>query len=193
MGIKNSRNKWDAIYEQQDFLNVTASDVLIQNTHLLPKKGKAVDLASGLGGNAILLAKNNLDVEAWDISEQALKKLKHFSDLNELAIEVVLRDVEKQPPQENTFDVIVVSHFLHRPTFPALLASLKSKGLLFYQTFIKDKVVEIGPSNPDYLLDKNELLRLCQELEILTYREEGKQGDTHKGWRNQAMVVVKKS
>lgn len=193
MEIKNSRTKWDAIYEQQDSLAVTAADVLIQNTHLLPSNGKALDLACGLGGNAVVLARHKLDVQAWDISEKALEKLKHYSAHNELTIEVVLCDVEKNPPQENTFDVIVVSHFLHRPTFPKLLDSLKPNGLLFYQTFIRDKVEEIGPSNSDYLLGKNELLNFCQGLEVLVYREEGKQGDGQKGWRNKAMIVAKKS
>ena len=39
--------------------------------------------------------------------------------------------------QEDKFDVIVVSYFLHRPTFQALLDSLNPNGMLFYQTLIK--------------------------------------------------------
>ena len=39
--------------------------------------------------------------------------------------------------EDDIFDVIIVSNFLHRPTFDSLLRSLNPNGLLFYQTLIK--------------------------------------------------------
>ena len=57
--------------------------------------------------------------------------------------------------------------------------------------FTVDKVTQDGPTNPGFLLVKNELLELCRGMEILVYREEGLQGDVSKGWRNQAMIVAK--
>ena len=38
---------------------------------------------------------------------------------------------------EEHFDVITVSSFLHRPTFRSLIQSLKPNGILYYQTLIK--------------------------------------------------------
>lgn len=43
--------KWDGIYTQREG-EVTAASVLLENQHLLPSKGRALDLACGLGGNA---------------------------------------------------------------------------------------------------------------------------------------------
>ena len=58
---------------------------------------------------------------------------------------------------------------------------------------LKDKVdPNSGPSNPKFLLDKNELMHLCKGLEILVYREEGTTGCITEGWRNLAMIVAKK-
>lgn len=186
------QNKWDIAYRNADYSKVNASDVLIQNQHLLPSTGSAVDLACGLGGNAILMAQSSLSAHAWDISPVALAQLDQYAQDNHLNIKTQLRDIEQYPPAAHQFDVVVVTHFLHRPTFSALIDSLKSGGLLYYQTFIRAKVNSAGPSNPNYLLSENELLRLCAGLQILHYREEGRQGNEHRGWRNQAMIVAKK-
>ena len=99
-------------------------------------------------------------------------------------------DVSAQPPAPASFDVIVVSRFLDRELFPALLAALRRQGLLFYQTFTADKDPAVGPSSPDYLLRRGELLRLCAGLRPVLYREEGRLGDLQRGFRNEAMLIA---
>ncbi|MEM7027791.1 MAG: SAM-dependent methyltransferase, partial [Pseudomonadota bacterium] len=86
----------------------------------------------------------------------------------------------------------VVGKFLYRPGFRALIHSLRDQGLIFYQTFTETKISQGGPSNPDYLLRRNELLALCDGMNILVYREEDKVGDVCQGWRNQAMIIAQK-
>ena len=49
----------------------------------------------------------------------------------------------------------------------------------------------VGPSNPDYLLEENELLRLFPRLILRGYREDSGFGDTD--LRNQAYLVAEKS
>ncbi len=185
-------DKWNKIYSQQNCTDIIPSTVLVENSHLLPSTGKALDLACGMGANAILMAKLKLKVDAWDVSSTALKKLDEYCQLNNLNIDTDLRDVEMMPPKINSYDVVTVSQFLHRPTFHALCESLRVDGLLFYQTFTSEKVHQVGPTNPDFLLEKNELLNLCNGMEILVYREEGIQGDLQQGWRNLAMIVAKR-
>ena len=184
--------KWDAKYINASCADVSPSAILNNNTHLLPPNGTALDYASGLGGNALMLARCGLVTHAWDISPIALEKLKAYSLEQQLKIITEIRDVEIHPPESQQFDVIVVTNFLHRPTFVNLINALRPGGLLFYQTFTLVKVSEQGPSKPKFLLKKNELLTLCSSLEILVYREEDKQGDITKGWRNQAMAIAKK-
>ena len=185
-------DKWNKIYSQQNCSDITPSTILQENSHLLPSTGKALDIACGMGANAIFLAKHKLRVDAWDISSTALKKLNQYCQLNNLSINTCVRDVEKTPPEIDCFDVVTVSHFLHRPTFHTLCESLRVDGLLFYQTYTLDRAYQAGPTNPDYLLNKNELLKCCDGMEILVYREEGTQGDIQLGWRNQAMIVAKR-
>ena len=75
---------------------------------------------------------------------------------------------------------------------PQLKNAIKQNGLIFYQTFTKDKANNSGPSNPDYLLDKNELLLFFTDWKIIVYREEGSTGNINNGFRNQAMIVAQK-
>lgn len=185
-------DKWNKIYSQQNCADATPNTVLLENSHLLPSAGKALDLACGMGANAILLAKHELEVDAWDVSSTALKKIAEYSLLNNLNININVRDAEKMPPEMDRFDVVTVSQFLHRPTFQSICKSLHVGGLLFYQTFTLEKAHQVGPANPDFLLAKNELLNLCNGMEVLVYREEGVQGNIQQGWRNQAMIVAKR-
>ena len=180
--------QWDARYAKNNDAP-KACQILRDSCHLLPAQGNALDLASGLGGNALLLAKHGLTTSAWDLSPVGINKLNNLATQQSLLVDGQARDIINNPPAANSFDVIVVSYFLEHRLFPALLAALKPSGLLFYETFVRDKPEGVGPSNPDYLLEQNELLRLCGGLVIRAYREEGLIGDINLGVRNVAMLV----
>lgn len=168
--------------------------MLVQNRHLLPARGVALDLACGLGGNALLLAQAGLEVSAWDLSPVAIERLQGVAyrlGLSNLYAEV--RDVQRQPPPGERFDVITVSHYLERRLIPALINALKPGGLLFYQTFTRIAVTDRGPVNTAFRLADNELLGLFRELAIRFYREENRLGDPNKGYRDVAMLVAERS
>jgi len=186
------QEKWDKIYQQRDNNNITACWALTQNKHLLPTQGVALDLACGQGANALLLAEAGLDVLAWDLSPVAIEQLQRCAKQRSLEIKAQVRDVMRMPPDENSLDVLVVSFFLDRGLIPALLAALRPGGIVFYQTYCRDKTEEIGPNNPDFLLTENELLQLFSSLKLRVYREESLIGDQQQGWRNQALLVAEK-
>lgn len=163
------------------------------NQHLLPTEGDALDLACGLGANALLLAARQLDTYAWDNSAVGLQKLAQFAAERSLSVTTLQRDVEQSPPPAHSFDVIVVSQFLYRPIFPALVAALKPGGVLFYQTFHQQKLSSSGPGNPDFLLAPGELLTAFADLQVLFYREDAQVGDLQQGLRDCSYFVGRKS
>ncbi|MBB3048636.1 2-polyprenyl-3-methyl-5-hydroxy-6-metoxy-1,4-benzoquinol methylase [Litorivivens lipolytica] len=185
----SQRERWNARYANAERPTVDqACEVLRRNRALLPSAGTALDLASGVGANALLLAEHGLRVSAWDISEVALDLLQQTTAAQSLRLETLTRNVEQQPPEPVTFDVIVVSRFLHRPTLPALATALKPGGLLFYQTFNRAKP-EGGPSNPDFLLERGELLRVFSNLRLCFYQEYEQVGNTGQGNRFETLYV----
>ena len=188
----SNREKWNRIYGNGGDNPPTAAQVLAEFDYLLPVTGHALDLACGRGGNALLLARHGLDTWAWDISDAAVEQLRERARNEGVRIDVQQRDVSAMPPEPGTFDVIVVSRYLERALAPRLILALRKQGLLFYQTFIKEKSADTGPRNPDYLLGPNELLDMFHSLHVICYREEGRLGDSNRGLRNEAMLIAQK-
>lgn len=188
----NVRGKWDARFRDLEIDAARPARVLSDNVHLLPPKGRAVDVASGLGGNALLLARMGLDVTAYDLSAVAVDKLNTYAQRRRLTLCAESRDIEREPLPQSAFDVVAVSYFLERSLASALIDALRSGGLLFYQTFTRERVDHNGPSNPAFRLAINELLHLFAPLRILFYREEGLVGDVSRGFRNESMLIGQK-
>lgn len=187
-----AKAKSDRIYASGTHGSECTARVLLEYAHLLPAAGSALDLACGMGGNALLLAAHGLRTCAWDISRGALDALAIRAEALGLQLRVEQRDAVARPPEPDTFDVIVVSRFLDRTLISHLCSALRDRGLIFYQTFINEKTQDLGPRNPDYRLGANELLRLFKSLHILVYREEGTTGDTARGFRNEALLVAQR-
>jgi 2-polyprenyl-3-methyl-5-hydroxy-6-metoxy-1,4-benzoquinol methylase len=185
------RQKWDTIYGGDGQVG-DASRVLAENSHLLPARGRALEVACGRGANALLLAQLGLETHAWDISAVAIESLQAEAVRQKVKIQGKSGDIMQQPPGPNTFDVIVVSHFLERGLIPLLRQALRPQGLLFYQTFTRTCVSQRGPSNPEFRLADNELLDLCRGMRVLVYREEGRVGDLERGFRDLALIVAQR-
>jgi tellurite methyltransferase len=185
-------NKWNHIYSQPGHECYTAVEVLTENDFLLPATGIALDLASGLGANAIFLAELGLAVTAWDISVVAIDKLTAYAVQQGLNINACQEKIMADSFTECSFDVIVVSRFLDRTLSDAIIGALKPDGLLFYQTFTREKTSRKPPNNPDYLLTENELLALFSPLRVVFYRENALIGEQLRGLRNEAQFVGQK-
>lgn len=191
MNTEGLREKWDARYRQAAAPG-SPSRVLSENAHLLPATGDALDLACGLGADALFLARRGFRVSAWDLSPVAVEAVRAQAGKDGLAILPAVRDIVAEPPPAAGFDVILVSYFLERGLAPTIVRALRPGGLLFYQTFTRDAVSDRGPSNPGYRLGRNELLDLFKSLVLRVYREEGRLGDTATGCRDLALLVAQR-
>ena len=172
-------SKWDKKYLNSVSPNEPCA-VLSDNLHLLPANGSSMDVACGLGGNALLLAQLGLESYACDSSAVALEKLGVFAQQQKLRVNCELKDFEVGELSggvfELKFDVIVVSHYLYRPLMPWLVEGLNVGGLLFFQTFSQNKLSDSGPGNPEYLLQPQELLSEFAELDLRYYKDDDRAG-----------------
>ncbi len=156
------------------------SSWLIENGHLVPREGKALDVACGRGRHAILLAAVGLDVRAIDRDAESLESLARAADGLGYRMETEQLDLETGPFPggrercdlgRELYDLVIVVHYLHRALFPALIDGLRPGGLLLYETFTVDQAKRGRPSNPDFLLEPGELLRRVEPLEVVAQRE----------------------
>lgn len=190
--VEQQRERWDRRHGEAPDLGQVAR-VLAENDHLVTPGGDALDLACGRGASALHLARLGLRVSAWDLSPVAIERLSRAAEAEGLRIDARVRDVVERPPPALGFDLILVSYFLERALVPHILAALRPGGLLFYQTFTRTAVSDLGPSNPEWRLADNELLQLFQPLRLRVYREEGRLGDLQRGCRDIAMLVGEKA
>jgi rhodanese-related sulfurtransferase len=136
---------------------------------LVPRSGRALDVACGRGRHALLLASTGLQVTALDRDAVALAHLQEFADRLGLPVQTRVVDLETGAPDlgDDGYDLVVVTRYLHRPLMPHLLLSLAPGGVLLYETFLAQQAETGHPKNPDFLLQPGELERLVTPLEIL--------------------------
>lgn len=189
MPFDERRARWQARYQATEG-EPRPARVLRELGFLLPCRGRALDLACGRGGNALLMAAQGLDVSAWDYAPAAIEDLQRRARERGLDIHAEVQDVIAAPLPPDSFDVISVSYFLERDLAPAIAAALRPGGLLFYETFTREAVTDNGPSNPAFRLAPNELLRLFSGLRVVDYCEHARLGDLSAGQRDIASLVA---
>jgi SAM-dependent methyltransferase len=136
-----------------------------------PPPGPVLDLACG---NGIYLATVGVPVVLCDISEEVLSRARHLASELMVTPQFRVLDLEKEGPSplgESIYGGMIVFRYLHRPLIPAIKASIRSKGVLIYETFTVEQIRYGKPTNPDYLLKPGELRQWFADWEILHYSE----------------------
>jgi SAM-dependent methyltransferase len=126
-----------------------------------------LDIACGNGRHARFFAARGHAVEAVDRDPAWLARL---SGLPEISAHCADLENAPWPYAGQQFSGIVVTHYLHRPLFPHLLAALAPGGVLIYETFAAGNERYGRPSNPAFLLKPGELLEVVRNrLEVIAY------------------------
>jgi SAM-dependent methyltransferase len=129
--------------------------------------GTVLDVACGGGRHARLFAAAGHAVAAVDRDAAAIAALAAVP-----GIQALCADIEggPWPYAGREFDAVVVTNYLHRPLFPALLAAVAPGGLLIYETFAAGNERYGRPSRHDFLLRPGELLqRVGPAFEVVAY------------------------
>jgi tellurite methyltransferase len=171
--LKLDRKRWDQRFKGEEFaFGKKANPFLRRHIALLPK-GKALDLATGEGRNAVFLAQHGLDVDAVDISEIGLRKAQKLAREMRVKIHTFLADLDTYQIGREQYDLITNFYFLDRSLVQKMKRSLKKDGMVVFETYTLEhrRLGTGGPKDPRYFLTPNELLNLFKEFRILFYRE----------------------
>lgn len=144
------------------------SRLLVEHLPSLPK-GKALDIACGEGRNAIYLAQHGYDVDAVDISEEAIKMGRESA--GDLKVNFLAADLERFSIPEESYDLIINFNYLQRSLIHSIKSGLKRGGVVIFETYTVEQQAFGKPNNPEFLLKPNELLRMFSDLHIVYYRE----------------------
>lgn len=136
---------------------------------LVPTGARVLDLACGEGRHARLFAVRGCRVVAVDRDPAALARLADVATIDARTLDL---ETGAWPLAGERFDAIVVANYLHRPLFPHLAAALVPDGVLLYETFARGNEAYGRPSNPAFLLERDELLaRLHPPLTVVAFEQ----------------------
>ena len=171
--MKEDQKRWDMKYlERKPDLNQGSNTILKKYLRFMPK-GKALDLASGEGRNAVFLAEHGFEAEAVDISPIAISRARKLAKARGVRIKATAVDLDAYPIPPGQYDLILNFYFLDRRLIPRIKKGLKKGGMVIFETYTAEqrKLGTGGPGQDKYVLKPNELLRLFRGLQVLFYRE----------------------
>jgi len=138
---------------------------IVQWAGLVAADATILDVAAGRGRHTRFFADRGNKVTAIDRDVSALAA--------QPTVEIVQADLEDGSPWPlpgRLFGAVVVTNYLHRPLFPALLHALSPGGVLLYETFMEGNERFGRPSQPEFLLKDGELLELARNrLSVTAY------------------------
>jgi rhodanese-related sulfurtransferase len=146
---------------------------LLSNAHLAPRGARTLDVASGRGRHALLLAGAGFPVRAVDRDAGQVAWLNALARRLQLPLDARVVDLENGTADlgEEEWELVLVFNYLHRPLFPSLARALKPGGILLCETYTTEQAKRGRPTNPDHLLEPGELPRLVAPLEVVRQRE----------------------
>jgi SAM-dependent methyltransferase len=184
-----SPETWDVRYGSEGYPAGTEPASLLEQVLPMLPAGRALDLASGAGRNAVFLATKGWRVVGIDSSRAALERTEALGkgrgvEVNRITslrqeyrtglpilwlLEANLEQVNLPAAQ---FELVICFHYLQRSLFPAIERALRPGGMLVYETYTLEQLAfPHGPHNPEYLLKPGELRDALPGLQTLFYRE----------------------
>ncbi len=138
---------------------------IVQWAGLIAAGAAVLDIAAGGGRHTRFFADRGHKVTAIDRDVSALA-----AQPNVEIVQADLEDGSPWPLPGRNFGAVIVTNYLHRPLFPALLDALAPGGVLLYETFMEGNERFGRPSQPEFLLKDGELLELARgRFSIVAY------------------------
>jgi tellurite methyltransferase len=170
----SDRDRWDAKYTGKPVPDrLSPDDWLIEQVADL-KPGRALELACGLGHNAIWMAAHRWQVDAVDISPVGLALAEALANEHHVRVTWIAVDLDQYVPDLTAYDLVFVFRFLDRQRLPDIIqGALKPGGRLVYETFTTAHLArpESHMKNPAFALERGELPRLFPRLEVVSHTE----------------------
>ncbi len=135
--------------------------------------GRALDVACGVGQNAIWLAQRGFTVDAVDISPVAIERARQAAAQAGAAVSFIHADLDTWSPPAGAYELVIGFRFLNRKLLPRLQAALRPGGWLLYQTFNLRRLTSDSDFPLEHLLDLGELARIFAGWDIVESSDDG--------------------
>jgi 2-polyprenyl-3-methyl-5-hydroxy-6-metoxy-1,4-benzoquinol methylase len=196
---------WNKRFDTPDYIFGRAPNEYLQTqAKQYLKKGDAVlCVADGEGRNSVWLAKQGMQVDAFDLSEVALKKANALATEQAAHVQFTLASTDTWDWQPNQYDAVVgifiqfADPMMRTRLFAQMASTLRPGGVLIVQGYTP-KQLEYktgGPSILEHLYTEDMIRDLIDDLEIIdlcVYEKSLSEGPKHTGMSALLGLVVRK-
>lgn len=146
---------------------------------MLPRAGRALDVAAGSGRIALWAAARGLEVTALDISPVGLAKIRATAASRGVLVDAVERDLEVDPRlPPGRFALVTCLHYRQPTLVPAMRAALEVGGVLVVEALTVKNLERHAHPSRRWLAELGEVRSCADGLELVFY-DEGWAGERH--------------
>jgi len=168
------RARWDRRYADPSRRHRRgANPFLVRNAPPARPGSRALELACGLGRDALWLAAQGYTVDALDISLTALRRARAEMRRRGLRVHFVAADLDHIPLAPRPYDLVYVYRFLDRRLFGAIRAFVRPGGVVIYETLNVRRLHDFPDTSPDHMLALDELPTYFPGWEVLEASDDG--------------------
>jgi 2-polyprenyl-3-methyl-5-hydroxy-6-metoxy-1,4-benzoquinol methylase len=203
--FSDSADFWNKRFDTPDYIFGRAPNEYLQTqAKQYLKKGDAVlCVADGEGRNSVWLAKQGLQVDAFDLSEVALKKANALATEQAAHVQFTLASSDTWDWLPNQYDAVVgifiqfADPVMRTRLFAQMVSTLRPGGVLIVQGYTP-KQLEYktgGPSILEHLYTEDMIRALIGDLEpidLCLYEKELSEGPKHTGMSALLGLVARK-
>ncbi len=143
---------------------------------VLPRAGRALDVACGAGRGALFWARRGMEVTGVDVSEVGLDRARARLAEDGHRLVTCRRDLESGALPEGPWDGVSVLHYRPGPLWAALRNALAPGGVLVVEVLHVRQLERHARPSRRWLAEPGEIAEGLGNLEVL-YLEEGWFGD----------------
>lgn len=169
--MKADRVKWEERYRSGERVHRGPASGLLRRWLPHLPRGRALDVATGLGRNALLLARAGYKVDAIDISSTGLRQAARRATRQGLHVRWIEADLDTYRLPEARYAVVVNTFFLKRRLFSAMQAAVRPGGVMIVETHLETTEPDGGPPAAGHRLRRGELQRRFRRWEVLELQE----------------------
>jgi 2-polyprenyl-3-methyl-5-hydroxy-6-metoxy-1,4-benzoquinol methylase len=203
--FSDSVDFWNKRFETSDYIFGKAPNeyLQVQAERYLKKDDTVLCVADGEGRNSVWLAKQGMQVDAFDLSDVALKKAVALAKEEAVQVQFSLASSDAWDWQPNQYDAVVgifiqfADPVMRARLFAQMISTLRPGGILIIQGYTPKQLVfkTGGPSILEHLYTEDMIRNLIGDLEpidLCVYEKTLFEGPKHTGMSALLGLVARK-
>jgi SAM-dependent methyltransferase len=166
------RDKWNQRYREGAYAERSHPSALLREWIERIPPGRALDVACGAGRNALYLESKGFDVDAVDISSEALIRARKSAQQQGIRrVNWLEHDLDEPMPSGHAYQLILVIRYVDLSLIRQLTTALAPGGFLLCEEHLACEADVIGPANPAFRVKPGDLRAAAGDLTILSLAE----------------------